>query len=525
LVELACVARAMREGWVEATRVPTGALDVLAQQMIAMAALDEWRTADLLAMLRRSWCYRDLTERQLNLVLSMLAGDYPTDAVRELKPRIVWDKAAGTIRGRENARAVAVLSGGTIPDRGYYAICVSGSNARIGEMDEEFVNEARPGEVFLLGTASWRIEAIERDRLLVSPAFSATPKMPFWKGEGLGRPYELGLRVGALLREVGDRLDDERLPGWLMAECALDSRAAANLINYLRDERDAIGTLPNDRRIIIETFPDELGDQRIVILSPFGGRVHMAWRAVLARRIRELRGIEAEIIENDDGIMIRVPAGDQTLPLEELLRVTPERARDIIAEEVGHSPLFGVCFRRNAGRALVLPRPRHRQPFWLQRLRAADLLQTTRKYADFPVIVETYREVLTDILDVPGLTDVLTRITDGEVAVETVTPVIPSPFAASLQLGFVAAFMYEGEAPRAERRGALLGVSRDLLREVLGDEQLRGLLDQRAIQAVDDRLQRRDPEWRPRSADETEEMLRQLGDLAGAELTERGVAP
>lgn len=526
LVELACIARAMLRGQVEATRIPTGALDVLAQQVVAMAALDEWQVDDLLALIRRSHCYRDLSRRQLELVLAMLAGDYDSE-LGDLKPRIVWDRRRDVIRGREGARAVAVLAGGTIPDRGYYGIYVQGSGVKLGEMDEEFVYESRIGDVFLLGTAAWRIEAIDRDRMIVSPAIGATPKLPFWKGEGPGRSYELGLMLGSFLRELGDRLDDAELADRLRRECAMDRRAAANLIAYLREQRAATGVLPTDRTVVVESFADELGDQRIAILSPFGGRVNLAWLIVLQRRIRELLGIEAELAQSDDGILIRLPASDRPFPLTELLRIDPERAEEILTEEIGNTPVFGAYFRMNAGRALILPRPRpgRRQPFWLQRLKAADLLQMARRTPSFPLILETYREVLQDVLDLRGLKEVLTGIWRGEIAVVPVETAVPSPFAAALLLGFIGTYMYEGETPRAERRSALLGVNRDLLREIIGSEQLRDLLDRRAIDEVHRRLQRLAPDWRPRNRDEAEETLRQLGDLSPGELAARGVQP
>lgn len=527
LLEMACIAREMLRGRVEETHIPTGALDVLAQQIIAMAAMDDWPVADLLTVVRRSHCYRDLSRRQLELVLGMLAGDYPSDRFRDLKPRLVWDRETDTIRGRDGSRAIAVLSGGTIPDRGYYGIYVKGTDVKLGEMDEEFVYESRQGEVFLLGTSTWRVETIEQNRMIVSPAISATPRMPFWKGDGPGRPYELGLLMGSFTREAAERLDEDNLKPWLARECALDSRAAANLASYLREQRDAAGVLPTDRTLIVERFPDELGDQRIAVLSPFGSRVNLAWMVVLERRVHELLGIEPELTQSDDGILIRVPASDAPLPLAELLRIDPARAEEILLEEIGNTPVFGAFFRMNAGRSLVLPRPRpgKRQPFWLQRLRAADLLQVARQFESFPVVVETYREVLHDVLDLQGLKQVLSAIWLGDLTVEAVESVTPSPFAASLLMGFIGAYMYKGEAPKAERRGALLGVSRDLLREVIGSEQLRNLLDKRAIVEIDSRLQRLAADWRPRGRDETEDLLRQLGDFSAAELALRGVKP
>ena len=527
LVEMACIVRAMRQAEVEETRIPTGALDVLSQQVTAMAAVDDWQVGALLALVRRSYCYRDLTERQLTTVLEMLAGRYPSDEFRDLRPRIVWDREAGSIRAREGARALAILSGGTIPDRGYYGVYINGTSVKLGEMDEEFVYESRVGDVFLLGTATWRIQSIEHDRITVTDAFGATPRMPFWKGDGLGRPFEMGLKVGAFVREVADRLDSPGLNDWLMAECCLDKRAAQNLALYLQEQREATGVLPSDRQILVELFWDETGDRRLVIHSPFGGRVHQAWATVLKRRIRTLMNLEAEMIQTDDGILIRLPGADRPPDIAELLRVSPADAHELLMEEIGSTALFGAYFRMNAGRAMILPRPRpgRRLPFWLQRLRAADLLQIARGYGEFPVILETYREVLRDVLDMQGLEQLLTGIESGTIGVAVIETPTPSPMAASVMIGLVGAFMYEGDTPKAERRGALLSLNRDLLREILGSAQLRELLDRRAVDEVHARLQRLAPDWQPRSADETEDLLRRLGDLTEGELSARGVQP
>lgn len=527
LLETACIVREMLAGQVEETRVPTGALDVLAQHVTAMAAVDDWQAADLLALVRRSYCYRDLTERQLNAVLEMLSGRYPSEEFRELRPRIVWEKETGVIRAREGARTLAVLSGGTIPDRGYYGVYIHGTTVKLGEMDEEFVYESRVGDVFLLGTNTWRITAIEHDRITVEDAFGATPRMPFWKGDGVGRPYGMGLKLGAFVRDLCGRLGAPALEEALQAECALDERAASNLVSYLQEQQEATGAVPNDRLIVAEYFWDEIGDRRLMIHSPFGGRVHLAWMMVLKQRIRQLLGIEAEMMQTDDGILVRLPGADSVPPVEQLLRVDPNQAEEFIVDEVGNTPLFGAFFRMNAGRSLVLPRPRpgQRRPFWLQRLKAADLLQVARRYDSFPVVLETYREVMRNVLDMDGLREVLTGLQSGEIGLHTVETEAPSPFASTLMMGFIAQHMYEGEAPKAERRGALLNLNRDLLREILGAEQLRELLDLRAIEAVHARLQRLAENWRPRNPDEAEDLLRWVGDLSAAELAERAVDP
>ncbi|MBP2018778.1 ATP-dependent Lhr-like helicase [Symbiobacterium terraclitae] len=527
LLEMAGIVREMRRGEVEEIRVPTGALDVLAQQVVAMAAVDEWRVDDLLALVRRAYGYRDLTERQLHGVLEMLSGRYPSEEFRELRPRIVWDREAGVIRAREGARALAALSGGTIPDRGYYAVYLEGSDVKLGEMDEEFVYESRVGDVFLLGTSTWQIRAIEHDRVVAAPAPGRMPRMPFWKGEGTGRPLALGRRLGAFAGEVAARLDDPSLPAWLQGECCLDQPAAQNLIQYLRDQVAHTGAVPTDRRVVLERFPDELGDQRLVLLSPFGGRVNTAWGMVLRARIRQLLRLEAEVTTSDDVIHIRLPAADRQVDPDALLRLDPDEAVELLLDEVSATPLFGAHFRMNAGRALVLPRPRpgRRRPFWLQRMKAADLLQVARRYPDFPLVLETYREVLRDVLDLDGLRQVLEELASGEIALAVAETDSPSPMASQILLQFVAENFYEGEAPRAERQGALLTLNRELLDEILGTGALRDLLDPEAIAVVTARLRGQAEGWRPRHPDDVEDLLRRAGDMTGPELAACGVEP
>ncbi|MDX6546235.1 MAG: ATP-dependent helicase Lhr and Lhr-like helicase [Gaiellales bacterium] len=497
LLETAVVTRRMREGAIEQTRVPRQPLDVLAQQIVAMTAMDEWPVDELHALLRRCHPYRELSRPQLDGVLDMLAGRYPSDEFAELRPRIVWDRLAGTVRGREGVRRLAVMSGGTIPDRGLYGVFLHDSGARVGELDEEMVYEARQGEVFQLGATSWRIEQITRDRVLVSHAPGVPGKMPFWKGDAVGRPYELGRAVGEAtrLRRFGD----------------LDERAARNLTAYLDDQREATGALPDDRTIVIERFRDEIGDWRICVLSPFGGRVHAPWAMAIERRMSEALGIEVEATWADDGIAIRLPDSD-AVPPTGLIMLPADEVEQLVIEQLGSSPLFAARFRENAARALLIPRrrPGQRTPLWQQRLKAHDLQQVAAKYGSFPVVLETYREVLSDVFELPALCDLLGRVGRGEVRVVEVESNRPSPFACSLLFDYIATYMYEGDTPLAERRVQALTLDRALLAELLSAGDLRELLDADAIGEVEDELQRR---GRALSADQLHDLLRRAGDL------------
>jgi ATP-dependent Lhr-like helicase len=497
LLESAVVTRRMREGEIEHTRVPRQPLDVLAQQVVAMTAMDEWPVAEMHQLVRRAYPYSELSAAQFEGVLEMLAGRYPSDEFAELRPRIVWDRTAGTIRGRDSARRLAVVSGGTIPDRGLYGVFLADSGARVGELDEEMVYEARQGEVFQLGATSWRIEQITRDRVLVSPAPGVPGKMPFWKGDGVGRPAELGRAVGEATRT--------------RAFGELDERAARNLHAYLDDQREATGVIPDDRTIVIERFRDEIGDWRVCVLSPYGGRVHAPWAMAIEKRLTEAMGIEVEATWADDGIAIRLPDADAAPPIE-LVVPDADEVEDIVIEQVGSSPLFAARFRENAARALLLPRrrPGQRTPLWQQRLKAHDLQQVATKYGSFPIVLETYREVLSDVFELPALRTLLAAIGRGEVRVVEVESARPSPFASSLLFDYIATYMYEGDTPMAERRAQALVLDRTLLAELLAAGDLRELLDAEAIDEVEAELQRRS---RALSADELHDLLRRTGDL------------
>ena len=529
LLECAVVARRMHEGLIEPTVVPRNALDVLAQQIVAIAVTaedgrdsDSVTVEELHALVRRTYSYAELSRELLENVLDMLDGRYPSKEFGELRARIVWDRVAGTIRPRKGSRQLAVANAGTIPDRGLYAVTLP-DGRRVGELDEEMVYEARPGQVFLLGASTWRIEEIGRDRVIVTPAPGAPGAVPFWKGDSVGRPIELGKAIGAFSRWAVEQ-DAETL----QRDYDLDERAARNLLTYLREQQAATRVLPSERTIVLERFRDEIGDWRLCILSPYGGRVHSAWGLALSARIRERYGLEADAISSDDGIVLHLPDLDaddaDALPsAAELVLLEPDEVEEAVTAELGGSALFGARFRENASRALLIPRayPGRRTPLWQQRLKSQNLLEVARRYDDFPIVLETYRECLKDVLDVPGLQELLRGLSTREISLVEVETQTASPFASSLLFDYVATYMYEGDTPNAERRAAALSLDRDLLRELLGQEELRELIDPGALQRVEDDLQHRSEMTRATGRDGLHDVLRHVGDLSRGELAER----
>jgi ATP-dependent Lhr-like helicase len=517
LLECAVVAERMQEAAIEETRVPRNSLDVLCQQLVAMCADGERTVDDLYALVRRAHPYRDLGRAQLEGVLDMLAGRYPSDEFAELRPRLVWDRIAGTVRAREGAARLAIANAGTIPDRGLFGVYLAGGGGRVGELDEEMVYEAREGQVFLLGASSWRIEEITRDRVIVSPAPGVPGAIPFWKGETVGRPYELGAAVGAFSREIA-ALDDDEAVRRLKERNACDELAATNLLAYLRDQERATGVLPSDRTIVAERFRDEIGDWRLCMLSPFGGRVHAPWALALGAVLRRETGLEAQCVWSDDGIILHLPDADAA-PAADLVALDPDALEDLLVGELGGSALYGSRFRENAARALLIPRrrPGQRTPLWQQRLKAQSLLGVAQRYGSFPIVLETYRELLQDHFDLPALRDLLRRLRTREVALVAVESQTASPFAHSLTFDYVARYMYEDDTPAAERRVQALTLDRDLLRELLGQEELRDLLDPQAIATVEYDLARA----QGTGADALHDLLRRAGDLTEAEVAER----
>ncbi|MFI6704423.1 ATP-dependent helicase [Streptomyces sp. NPDC050509] len=549
LVQAAVVTERMRGGSIEALRVPANPLDVLAQQLVAMVALDTRLVDDLLAVVRRAAPFAALPDSAFHAVLDMLAGRYPSDAFAELRPRVVWDRVAGTVTGRPGAQRLAVTSGGTIPDRGLFGVFLAGADpkkggGRVGELDEEMVYESRVGDVFTLGTTSWRIEDITRDRVLVTPAPGAPGRLPFWKGDQLGRPLELGRAVGAFLREVGSLPEDDARLRLMTA--GLDDWAAGNLLSYLDEQRRACGHIPDDRTILVERFRDELGDWRVVIHSPFGAQVHAPWALALGARLSERYGMDAQVMHADDGIVLRLPDAD-LMGLDLLDEEPPDRAgtafdseqaplgaadvafdtgeiRGIVTEQVGGSALFASRFRECAARALLLPRrsPGKRTPLWQQRQRAAQLLQVASEFGSFPIVLEAVRECLQDVFDVPGLTELMGDIESRRVRLVEVTTPEPSPFARSLLFGYVAQFLYEGDSPLAERRAAALSLDSRLLAELLGQAELRELLDPEVLTELERELQWLTEDRRVKDAEGVADLLRVLGPLTDDELAERG---
>jgi ATP-dependent Lhr-like helicase len=516
LLECAVVAKRMREGEIEETVIPQKPLDVLAQHLVSMAALDEWEVDEVERLVTATEPYRELSREQLENVLDMLDGRYPSDRFAELRPRIVWDRIAGTVHGRKGSRQLVVTNAGTIPDRGLYSVNLP-DGRRVGELDEEMVYEARPGQTFLLGATTWRIEEITRDRVIVTPAPGAPGAVPFWKGDGIGRPAELGRAIGAFSREAVSRE-----PAELAAEYDLDPRAANNLVTYLREQQQATRVVPSDETIVVERFRDEIGDWRLCILSPFGGRVHSAWGLALAAKLRLERDLEADAIWSDDGIVIHLPDADEPPPAD-LVLIDPDEIEDLIVGELSGSALFGARFRENASRSLLIPRayPGKRTPLWQQRLKSQSLLEVARDFPRFPVILETYRECLQDVLDLPALADLLTKLHARQISLVEVETPTASPFASSLLFDYVATYMYEGDTPNAERRAAALALDRDLLRELLGQEELRELIDPAALDEVEEQLQHRTEAGRAGDRDALQQLLRNLGDLTAEECEER----
>ena len=544
LVEAAAVTRLMSRREIEPVHVPELCLDVLSQQIVATCAERAFTVDELHEIALRTYPWRELSREQLENLLALLAGYFPTDDMADVKARVTWDRETGEVEARSDAAKVAIMNAGTIPDRGLFGVFVVGSKSRVGELDEEMVHETRLGDVIVLGSTSWRVEEITRDRVNVTPQPGAIGKPPFWHGEGAGRTVELGRAVGELVRVVADASpnassvdeptmaalideeDDVDLLARLGNEYLCDPRAARNLVAFVREQIAASGAAPDDRTIVVERFRDELGDWRLCILTPYGKPVHAPWAMAIEEHLAAEYGIEAAALWSDDGIALRLPDIDQLPPLEALLPA-PDDVEDLVVRQLGQSALFASRFREVATRSLLLPLGsfRKRSPLWLQRLRSADVLRVAQQQPRFPMILETYRECLRDVFSMPALRDLLTAVHDRTLRVVEVETKHASPMAASLLFDYQAALIYDGDQPSAERRAQALSLDQALLRELLGTGDLRELLAQDAIDEVHDELQRVAESRRAKSPDQLHDLLRALGDLSVDELRVRCAEP
>jgi ATP-dependent Lhr-like helicase len=523
LLECAVAVERMVRGDIETTRVPRNPLDVLAQQIVAVCALEERGVDEIFALVRRAYPFTDLSERVFNATLDMLAGRYPSDEFAELRPRIVWDRVSNKVRGRAGAQRLAVVNGGTIPDRGLYSANLVDDGKRVGELDEEMVYELRVGQTFVLGATTWRVAEITPSQVLVTPAPGEPGTVAFWKGDALGRPVELGVALGRLTREL--RALPQKAAGARLDKAGLDASATRNLLQYLRDQADATDVVPDDRTIVIEQFRDQLGDWRVCVLTPFGARVHVPWALVAAAQVSQKLGVDVQSIQTDDGFALRIPELDVLPEVDDLL-LDPGEVGSLVSAQLHGSPLFASRFRENAARALLLPRrrPGQRTPLWQQRQRSHDLLQVASHHPQFPILLETYRECLSDVFAIDALSELMRNIRSREVRVVRVRTEAPSPFARSLLFDYIAQYMYEGDAPLAERRAEALTLDREMLAELLGAEDIRELLDPEAMAALELELQGLLPQRFPRDVDEAEDALRRLGDLTDDEARARGVS-
>jgi ATP-dependent Lhr-like helicase len=526
LVACAAVTESLHAGRIEPIRYPRNPLDIVAQQVVAMVAMDDWNADDLFDAIRGAAPFAELSRTMFDGVLDMLSGLYPSDEFAELRPRITWDRLENTITARPGAKRVAILNGGTIPDRGLYSVFLLGAergSARVGELDEEMVFESRVGETFLLGASTWRIEEITHDRVVVSPAPGLPGKMPFWKGDAAERTIEFGEEIGRLVRELRELKPGEAIRR-LTRDHDLDRLAAQNLLQYLSDQAAATVAVPDDRNIVIERVVDELGDWRVCVLTPFGGRIHAPWAMAATAKIRRELGIEVETMWSDDGFIVRFPETDQP-PAIDLVLPEAEETEALVVRQLGSSSLFAAKFREAAARALLLPRrrPGTRAPLWQQRKRAYDLLQVASRFGSFPMLLEAYREVLRDVFDVPALVQTIKRIRQRQIHVTTADTERPSPFAGSLLFRYVANFIYDGDAPLAERRAQALSIDQSQLRELMGEPELRELLDPDLLEQIETELQHLDDRHKAKNPDAIHDLLLRLGDLSREDVAARAV--
>jgi ATP-dependent Lhr-like helicase len=527
LLACAAVTRAMYEGAVETVHYPRNPLDVLAQHIVSMVSMEPWQLEDLFALVRRAAPFASLTRPVFENLLDLLSGRYPSEEFAELRPRLTWDRISNRLTTRQGAKRIAILNGGTIPDRGLYGMFLVGATrgARVGELDEEMVFESRVGDTFILGASTWRIEEISHDRVIVSPAPGEPGMMPFWKGDAPGRPAEFGRRIGEMTREL---LAQPRTAAFtrLVEQHSLDTNAAENLLRYLEEQAVATGAVPSDKEIVIEICRDELGDRRVCVMTPFGSRVHAPWCMAVVAKLRAERGLETQSLWSNDGFVLRMPDSDEPIDTSMLLP-SGEDFRDLVMRQLGSSSLFAAKFREAAGRALLLPKRRagQRTPLWQLRKRAADLLAVASRFPSFPILLESYRDCLRDFFDMPAALQILSMVERGDIHVTRLESDKPSPFAASLLFSYVANYIYDGDAPLAERRAQALSIDASQLQEILGDTDLRELLDPVALDEVESRLQLLDPEYHAQHMDRLHDLLLKLGDLSREEITLRSANP
>lgn len=522
LLEMAVITRAMRRGDVSPIKIPRNCLDILAQQIIAMVAVNPWPAEDLFNLVRQAYPYQKLPRAHFFGAVEMISGRYPAETFRELRPRISWDRVNNILHPLPGSQRLAIMSGGAIPDTDQFGCYLEDNATKIGELEEEFIYERRLGEVIVLGTNNWRIKEITHDRVIVTPAPGEPARMPFWKGEFLSRSYHLGQLHGEFCREVAEKLDQPDFSDWLQKEFSMDEAAAQNLAQYFTDQKSKSGAIPDDRTVLIEGFNDEMGDLRVTLLTPFGGRLHLPWKLAILAQFRRRIGVEPESLHSDAGLVFRYPVENFETIVSVIQSVTSKNVEELAIEELANSSFFGLRFRQNANRAMLLPRPQpgKRAPLWLQRIRSRDLLEVARQHPSFPIVMETYRESLQDFLAVDELKELLKGIENGEVKMVVRRGTLPSPFASSMMFEFMAGYMYEYEAPKAGGKGDET-LDKESLAELLQPDKIPQLLNETAIDELESRLQHRQEGYRARTPSELAELLLRIGDLTPAEISLR----
>ncbi|OQX94281.1 hypothetical protein B6I21_09660, partial [candidate division KSB1 bacterium 4572_119] len=522
LLEMTVITHAMRGANVAPIHIPKNCLDILAQQIVSLIAEKSWHVESMFNLIRQAYPYSELPKAHFISVLEMLSGRYPSETFRDLRPRISWDRVNNMLHPLPGTRRAAILGGGAIPDTGQFGCYLEDGSTKIGELEEEFVYESRLGETFALGTNLWRIREITHDRVLVSPAPGETARMPFWKGEYFHRGAHLGKLSGEFCRNLAEKINEPFCLDWLQKSFDLTAEAAENLQQYFQDQLKAAGFIPDDRTILIECFPDELGDLRIVLLSPYGGLVHLPWRLAIIAQFRRQLNIEPESFHSDGGLIFRYPMENIETFLEVIRSVNSGNVEDLVLEELANSFFFGLRFRQNAGRALLMPlfHPGKRAPLWLQRMRARDLLEVTRQHPSFPIVVETYRESLQDYLAVNELKEILLGIENNSIQVKTRQTPQPSPFSSSILFEFMSGHMYNYDEPKSTSAQSEI-IDRHALEELLNPGKINQLLDESVIDNLEKRLQAELEGYQARSSAELVELLRRIGDLTDKEIFSR----